>query len=383
MMGPENLELTRFERRLLRLVSPARLADGRRAARHPAEHGAVVGLRVPRRMGEGWIYVMSIGPNLEALAIDCRGGQAGIRFGWRSDHDLQLLRFARRGRSMLSLNGAAPREQPAGRPGFLRIAQGGRIEWALSAGESIRELIFYSSDGGGLSDGGFARGAPREWRVPRDEPKSDPSAQSQNAPPGTEQARLSLLVDRLFETVVIPGPEAQALALLAFAWMIEAGPAGPSAPEPRGPHNRNTPSLNPGLPASELRKIHQARSIVYREYLDPPTTIRLARRVALNEYKLKRGYRQVFGTSIYADLRRYRMHLARDLLLAGESSVASAACAVGYSNPGHFARAFQAEFGLLPGRVTRSNRPPSPGAEPKANNQGSFRFFHENETQSQ
>ena len=79
------------------------------------------------------------------------------------------------------------------------------------------------------------------------------------------------------------------------------------------------------------------------------------------------------------------MHLARDLLLAGETNVAAAACAVGYSNPGHFARAFQAEFGIAPGQLTRANRPLVRGKErlAAAGADHSFTLFSENYNESQ
>jgi len=74
----------------------------------------------------------------------------------------------------------------------------------------------------------------------------------------------------------------------------------------------------------------------------------LSRKFALNEFKLKRGFRERFGITVFGYLRQCRMDRARQLLLSRRYTVLEVANAVGYTNPSHFARAFRGCFGLNP-----------------------------------
>ena len=74
----------------------------------------------------------------------------------------------------------------------------------------------------------------------------------------------------------------------------------------------------------------------------------LSRKFALNEFKLKRGFRERFGITVFGYLRQCRMDRARQLLLSRRYTVLEVANAVGYANPSHFARAFRGCFGLNP-----------------------------------
>lgn len=99
----------------------------------------------------------------------------------------------------------------------------------------------------------------------------------------------------------------------------------------------------------DLECINHARDIVLGNMENPPTIIELARMVGINETKLKKGFKQVFGTTVFNCLRSHRMELAQALLTRGDCNVAEAAVAVGYSNASHFTRAFRREFGVNPG----------------------------------
>lgn len=102
------------------------------------------------------------------------------------------------------------------------------------------------------------------------------------------------------------------------------------------------------VPRADFHRLSQAREILASEYADPPSLIQLAHRVGLNEFKLKRGFRCAFGTTVYGYVRSLRMHRARAILESGEGTVTDAAMAVGYSCYGHFSAAFRKQFGILP-----------------------------------
>lgn len=95
-------------------------------------------------------------------------------------------------------------------------------------------------------------------------------------------------------------------------------------------------------------KITKARDILL-EQLDSPITIReLAKRVAMNECYLKKGFKAVYGTTIYDYFQKERMEKARGLLYEKGLSVSEVAIMMGYSCISHFSTAFKKHTGLKP-----------------------------------
>jgi hypothetical protein len=74
--------------------------------------------------------------------------------------------------------------------------------------------------------------------------------------------------------------------------------------------------------------------------------------VGLNQCSLKRGFKAVFGTSLYAYFQAERMRHAKDLL--PNNSVTETAVLLGYTNVSHFSSAFRRHFGVLPSAARRS-----------------------------
>ncbi|YAF96100.1 MAG: helix-turn-helix domain-containing protein [Nodularia sp. CChRGM 3473] len=104
----------------------------------------------------------------------------------------------------------------------------------------------------------------------------------------------------------------------------------------------------PKLQRHEIDRIHQARDILLSNIENPPLLIELAQKVNLNNRKLKEGFRQVFGTSVFAYLHQYRMEKARDLLESGLLNVTEVAGSVGYTSLSAFNAAFKRQFGVSP-----------------------------------
>lgn len=111
------------------------------------------------------------------------------------------------------------------------------------------------------------------------------------------------------------------------------------------------------LSAQDTERVHHARDLLMRDVTAIPPTINcLARQVGINEFKLKKGFRELFGVSIYACHRNARMDLACRFMVEGRLNVCEVACAVGYSNPSHFSRAFRERFQISPGAYLRDVR---------------------------
>lgn len=98
----------------------------------------------------------------------------------------------------------------------------------------------------------------------------------------------------------------------------------------------------------DREKIEKARSVLL-EQLDAPITIRdLARRVAMNECYLKKGFKAMYGTTIYDYFQKERMEKAKSLLYEKGMSVSEVAILMGYSCISHFSTAFKKHTGLKP-----------------------------------
>lgn len=112
--------------------------------------------------------------------------------------------------------------------------------------------------------------------------------------------------------------------------------------------SRQRPLSDDGRSTQDLERLEQARVILEGEFDDPPSLVELARRVGLNDFKLKRGFRQFYNTTVFGYVRRLRMEKARALLETGDLNVTEVAMATGYNCFGHFSAAFKKHFGLLP-----------------------------------
>lgn len=89
---------------------------------------------------------------------------------------------------------------------------------------------------------------------------------------------------------------------------------------------------------------------------DPPAISALAKRAGINEFKLKHGFKRIFGRTIFGYLREYRLETAKALIEKRDMNVAEIALEVGYGNPAHFAQAFRLQYGINPGQLLARKR---------------------------
>ena len=99
------------------------------------------------------------------------------------------------------------------------------------------------------------------------------------------------------------------------------------------------------------RAVDDAIDIIHSEYGTELSISRLAWRVGTNECYLKQGFRERTGMGIAACVRQLRLNTALALVEEGREPIHAIARHVGYTNPSHFARAFQEQHGFLPSEV--------------------------------
>lgn len=107
------------------------------------------------------------------------------------------------------------------------------------------------------------------------------------------------------------------------------------------------------MSARERRLLLAARERLLHDLAAPPTIAELARETGLNQLKLKRGFKTLFGMGVYALFQRERMDRARELLR--RHGVTETAMMLGYSNVSHFGAAFRRRFGILPREIRRGD----------------------------
>jgi AraC-like DNA-binding protein len=102
------------------------------------------------------------------------------------------------------------------------------------------------------------------------------------------------------------------------------------------------------LKSADRDRLERARQILGDRLDNPPSLSNLAQEIGLNECALKRGFRQLFGTTVFGYLYQQRMEYAKQLLQQRELNVSQVAKKVGYSSQSRFATAFRKKFGINP-----------------------------------
>jgi len=97
-----------------------------------------------------------------------------------------------------------------------------------------------------------------------------------------------------------------------------------------------------------VRKIRNAKQIMLERMTQPPSLQELSDEIGLSLKKLKEGFKQLYGSTVYQFVLDYKMDYARQLLGSGSHNVNEVALQLGYSNSSHFIEAFKKKFGTTP-----------------------------------
>jgi AraC-like DNA-binding protein len=101
-------------------------------------------------------------------------------------------------------------------------------------------------------------------------------------------------------------------------------------------------------------KIKKAKEIIIANMAEPPSLESLANQVGLTLKKLKMGFKQIYGDTVYGFLFDYKMDYARQLLDSGSYNVNEVGLKIGYSTGSHFIAAFKKKFATTPKKYLMS-----------------------------
>jgi AraC-like DNA-binding protein len=101
-------------------------------------------------------------------------------------------------------------------------------------------------------------------------------------------------------------------------------------------------------------KIKKAKEIIIANMAEPPSLQALSDEIGLNLKKLKMGFKQIYGDTVYGFLFDHKMDHARKLLDSGSYNVNEVGLKIGYSTGSHFIAAFKKKFGTTPKKYLMS-----------------------------
>lgn len=110
----------------------------------------------------------------------------------------------------------------------------------------------------------------------------------------------------------------------------------------------NPDAANTTLKNQNIDRIYQARDILLNRLENPPSIAELTQQVGISDFTLRRGFQEIFGTTVIGYLTQKRLEQAELLLRGNRLSVAEVANSVGYTHLGYFAKVFKRQFGITP-----------------------------------
>lgn len=108
-----------------------------------------------------------------------------------------------------------------------------------------------------------------------------------------------------------------------------------------------------GISRQDKDRIYHAREYLLQHSNNPPSLTELAKVAGINEFKLKRGFKEIFNSTVFNYLNDHRMEQAKDLLHQRDKSISEISYELGYSSIHHFSTAFKKKYGIPPSKFCR------------------------------
>lgn len=105
------------------------------------------------------------------------------------------------------------------------------------------------------------------------------------------------------------------------------------------------------IPTAEIEKLYAVREYLTQHYLNALTLEGITRTFLFNEFKLKKGFKVLFGSTVFGYIHELRMQHAHTLMQGGGLTVGEVAATTGYRSDSSFIRAFRLFHGHTPGAI--------------------------------
>ena len=106
-----------------------------------------------------------------------------------------------------------------------------------------------------------------------------------------------------------------------------------------------------------MRKIREGRDLIMNNLENElPSLKEFAHQLGTNEFKLKYGFKQLYGTSVYRFLLQERLRKSKMLIQHTDHSIKTIAYQTGFKSIPHFSRVFKKTFGYTPTALRKSTK---------------------------
>jgi AraC-like DNA-binding protein len=97
--------------------------------------------------------------------------------------------------------------------------------------------------------------------------------------------------------------------------------------------------------------LYAVKDYLHKTFRENHSLIDLSKQFGINQNKLKKSFKELFGMPVIEYLYNLKMEHAKNMLYDQGTYVGEVAAFVGYKNANHFATAFKRKFGMKPSRV--------------------------------
>jgi len=108
------------------------------------------------------------------------------------------------------------------------------------------------------------------------------------------------------------------------------------------------------ISSSNREKIYAVKDIISKNLESHTTLNNLARQVGTNEFTLKKGFKEIFGTTVFGYWNELKMERAKHMLLHEDIPINMVSEKIGYKNPQHFTTAFKRKYGVVPSELKKN-----------------------------
>ena len=110
------------------------------------------------------------------------------------------------------------------------------------------------------------------------------------------------------------------------------------------------------LNSKDIECLYKAKDILIKDITNPPSLKALAYQSAINEFKLKKGFKKLFGNTVFGFLQEYRLIEAKKILTDNEININEVCNMVGYKSVSHFSKIFKDYFGINPIEIRKNQK---------------------------
>jgi AraC-like DNA-binding protein len=122
-------------------------------------------------------------------------------------------------------------------------------------------------------------------------------------------------------------------------------------------HIEERPANSPiKLNEYDVECLYQVKDLLLADFEQKLSLKELSRKAGVNEFKLKKGFKYLFGDSVFAYRHGIRMEKAKIILLETKLPVHDIAYMTGFEYPENFQKAYKKYWGVTPAEVRKGGR---------------------------